>query len=76
MKWKERKMKDLNHNTSHHQWWASWFHKVVALLYFCYWKKRLATFNLLPIFHCNGSITVNSYWYFKCNKIITSFYKK
>jgi hypothetical protein len=32
------------------QWWASYFYKVTVLLYFCYWWKKLATFNPLPIF--------------------------
>ncbi len=30
----------------------------VILLYFHYWYKKLATFNPLPIFHCNGSVIV------------------
>ncbi len=57
------------------QWWASYFHKVTELLYFRYWWKKLATFNLLPTFYCNGSVTVTSYWYFKCNESVTSYYK-
>ncbi len=37
---------------------------------------KLATFNQLPIFNSNGSVTVTSYWYFKCNEVVTSYYKK
>jgi hypothetical protein len=37
--------------------------------------KELATFNPLPIFHCNGSVIVTSYCYFKCNEIIASYNK-
>ncbi len=57
------------------QCWASYFHKVTELLYFCYWWKKLATFNPLPIFPVNGSVTVTSFWYFKCNESVTSYYK-
>ncbi len=57
------------------QWWASYFHKVTELLYFRYWWKKLATFNPLPIFPCNGSVTVTRYWFFKCNESFTSYDK-
>jgi hypothetical protein len=57
------------------QWWASYFHKVTELLYFRYYWKKLATFNPLLIFPSNGSVTVTSYWYFKCNESVTSYYK-
>jgi hypothetical protein len=43
------------------QWWASYFYKVTELIYFHYSYKKLATFNPLPIFPCNGSVTVTSY---------------
>ncbi len=26
-------------------------------------------------FYCNGSVTITSYWYFKCNEVVTSYYK-
>jgi hypothetical protein len=45
-------------------------------MYFRYWLKKLATFNLLPFFSCNGSVSVTSYCYVKCNEIVTSYYKK
>jgi hypothetical protein len=50
------------------QWWASYFHKVTELLFFRYCWKKLATFNPLPILPSNGSVTVTSYLYFKCNE--------
>jgi hypothetical protein len=31
------------------QWWASYLYKVTELLYFRFWQKKQATFNLLPI---------------------------
>ncbi len=37
--------------------------------------KKLATFNPLLIVHCNGSVTVTSYCYFKCTENVTSYYK-
>ncbi len=46
------------------QWWASYVHKVTELLYFRYCWKKLATFNPLPIFPSNCSVTNTSYWYF------------
>ncbi len=63
------------HSLGSQQWWASYFHKVTELLYFRYYWKKLATFNPLPIFPSNGSVTVTSYWYFKCNESVTSYYK-
>ncbi len=57
------------------QWWASYCLKVTELHYFRYRWKNLATFNPLPIFPSNGSVTVTSYWYFKCNESFTSYYK-
>ncbi len=33
--------------------------------------EKLATFNPSPIFTCNGSVTVTSYQYFKCNETVT-----
>jgi hypothetical protein len=33
---------------------------VTDLLYFRYLHKKLATFNPLPIFPCNGSVTITS----------------
>jgi hypothetical protein len=56
----------------YNQWWASYYYKVTELLYFRYWLKKLVTFNPLPILACNGSVTVTSYCYFKCNEIITA----
>jgi hypothetical protein len=47
----------------------------MTLLYFLYWQKKLATFNPLPIFPCNGSVTITSY-FLKCYEIVTSYYKK
>jgi hypothetical protein len=46
------------------------------LLYFRYFKKKLVTFNLLPIFPCNSSITVTSYCFVKSNEIVSSYNKK
>ncbi len=34
--------------------------------------EKLATFNPLHIFPVNGSVTVTSYRYFKCNETVTS----
>jgi hypothetical protein len=39
---------------------ASYFCEVVAVLYFRYRLKKFGTFNLLPIFCCNGSVTVTN----------------
>ncbi len=52
---------DFDFDFEYMQWWASYFHKVTELLYFCYWWKKLATFNPLPTCYCNGSVTVTSY---------------
>jgi hypothetical protein len=30
----------------------------------------------LPIFKCNGSVTVTSYYYFESNETVTSYLKK
>jgi hypothetical protein len=35
--------------------------KEYLLLYLRHWLKKLATFNPLHIFPCNGSVTVSSY---------------
>jgi hypothetical protein len=35
-----------------------------------------STCNPLPYLRCNGSATVTSYCYLKCNKNVTSYYKK
>ncbi len=45
-------------------WWANYFHKAVALLYFHYCEEKLVTYNWLPIFHCNVSVTVTINYYF------------
>jgi hypothetical protein len=37
--------------------------------------KELATFDPLPVFPCNGSVTVTSYCYFKCKEIVSSYNK-
>jgi hypothetical protein len=58
------------------QRWASYFYQVAALLFFHYWKKKLATSNPLFVFPCNGSATVTSYCYLKYNEIVTCYYKK
>jgi hypothetical protein len=63
-------------NLANIQWWASYFKKVAALLDFRYWYRKEPTFNPSPIFPCNGSVTVTSYSYFKCNEIATSYNKK
>ncbi len=34
------------------------------------------TWNPLPTFKCNGSVTVTSYWYFESNETVTSYLKK
>jgi hypothetical protein len=31
-------------------WWASYFYKVTALLYFCYWLEKLAALIRYPFF--------------------------
>jgi hypothetical protein len=49
------------------QWWANYFYKVTALLYYRYWSKKLATFNPLSISPCNGCVTVTGYCFFKCD---------
>jgi hypothetical protein len=64
----------LSEGPSCKQWWANCFYSVAVLLYFGYWFKKLATFNLFSVFHCNGSVTVTSYCFFKCNENFTSFY--
>jgi hypothetical protein len=43
------------------RWWASYFHKVTKLLYFRYCSWKLVTLNPVPIFPCNGSVTVTIY---------------
>ncbi len=58
------------YNVHTSQWWASYFHKVTELLYFRYWWKKLATFNPLPTFYCNGSVTVTSYWFLSVTKAL------
>jgi hypothetical protein len=35
----------------------------------------LATNNPLHIFQGNGFVTVTSYCYFKCNKVVTSYFE-
>ena len=52
------------------QWWASYFYKVATLLYFRYLLKKLATFDPLPIFNCNGSATVTSYRFLNVTKLL------
>ncbi len=49
---------------------------IVALLPLLVKVTTVVTFNPLPILPCNSYITITSYSYFKCNKIITSYYKK
>ncbi len=34
------------------------------------------TWNPLPTFKCNGSVTVTSYCYFESNETVTSYLKK
>jgi hypothetical protein len=52
------------------------FKKGTAFLYFRYFQKKLVSFNRLPIFPCNGLVTVTSFCFFKSNKIVTSYHKK
>ncbi len=62
----------LLHLQSFSQWWASYFHIVAVVLYFCYCFKKLASFNRLSIFYCNGFVTITSNCRFNCNEIVTS----
>jgi hypothetical protein len=71
---KQKKLRYLPSHITQDQWLASYFGKVTALLYFV--TSKLVTLNPLPIFPCNGSVTVTSYCFFKSNEIVTSYNKK
>ncbi len=58
------------------QWWASYFFKSSGVTLLPLLVKETRYFYSVTHFSLYGSVTVTSYGYFKCNSVVTSYYKK